>query len=58
MSVLKMVKIGRPKIAGGKKKITFPHSIDPQLLKLIRKRAKHGKVAAWMNAVLWEAVNK
>jgi hypothetical protein len=58
MSVIKMMKVGRPKLAADRKKISWSLSIDQQLLVLIKQKAKHGKAAAWANAKLWEAVNK
>lgn len=58
MTVIKTMLVGRPKIPIDKKKITFPHSIDPQLLKLIRQRAKPGKISVWMNDVLMAEIKK
>jgi hypothetical protein len=58
MSVLKMVKIGRPKLPFGRRKITWQLTIEPELLAAIRAKSKHGKIAAWVRAALWEAINK
>lgn len=58
MSIQKTMMVGRPKIDPLQKKVTWSFSIDQQLLKIIKEKAKHGKVAAWMNAALWDAVNR
>ena len=58
MSVKKTMLVGRPKIPANRKKVTFPLSIDPRMLAQIRKRAKHGKVAQWINIAIYEALHK
>jgi hypothetical protein len=58
MTVTKTIKVGRPRIPIARKKVTFPLSIDPRYLSAIRKRAKHGKVAQWINAAIFEALHK
>jgi hypothetical protein len=58
MSITKTVTVGRPKLPKNQKKVTWSFSIDQQLLTLMRGKAKHGKIAAWARAILWEAVNK
>lgn len=58
MSVIKTMKVGRPKLPIERKKISWSLSIDRQLLMIIKQKARHGKAAAWANKALWEAVNK
>lgn len=57
MSIKKTMIVGRPKMAFKKKKVTWSFSIDKELLALMRRKAAHGKIAAWARARLWEAVN-
>lgn len=57
MSIQKTMMVGRPKIDPRKKRVTWSFSIDQELLALMRRKAVHGKIAAWARAALWAAVN-
>jgi hypothetical protein len=58
MSVIKTMKVGRPKLETGRKKVTWAFTIEPELLKAMQSRAKHGKVAAWARQAIREALSK
>jgi hypothetical protein len=49
----------RKPLPKGEKLVFWPVRMDPELLVRIRIKAKSkGKMAAWVRARLWEAVNK
>jgi hypothetical protein len=58
MSITKTITVGRPKLAEGRKKVTWSLTIEPELLSAIQKRSKHGKTAAWVRQAIREALGR
>jgi hypothetical protein len=58
MSATKPTVVGRPRLAPGRKKVTYAFTIDPSTLSAIRIRAKHGNISSWIRNVIREALAK
>lgn len=58
MTITKPTVVGRPRLAPGRKKVTYAFTVDPSTLSAMRARAKHGNISSWLRNVIREALAK